>query len=226
LNVEVPVEIDQNRTYAVISGDIIGSSKLPPPERAELPDVMKQASNDLRAFMGQVVPLDVDIFAGDSWQLLVSEPGEALRAALFYRSSIIAATQKKIDTRLVIALGKVDFVPGERVSEGDGEAFRLSGKVLRESVGKQQMRFAAGPVGESETWDATLGLLDVIVSRWSAREAQAVLGALQGWSHAEIAARCTPPIERQTVTRFLAAANWNQVSRVVDTFSATNPSNG
>jgi hypothetical protein len=215
------VEIDPSRIYAVISGDIIGSSKLPPPERAELPDLMKQASNDLRAFMGQVVPLEVDIFAGDSWQLLVSEPGEALRAAIFYRSSIIAATQKKMDTRLVIALGKVDFIPGERVSEGDGEAFRLSGKALRESVGKQQMRFVAGPAAESETWDATLGLLDVIVRRWTARQAQAVLGALQGWVQAEIAARCSPPIERETVTRFLATASWHQVSRLIEVFAAT-----
>ena len=78
------MEIDRNRIYAVISGDIIRSSKLPLSERAELPNIMKQASNELRTFLAQSVPLSVDIYAGDSWQLLVSEPGEALRAALFY----------------------------------------------------------------------------------------------------------------------------------------------
>ena len=47
---EMSVEIDRNRNYAVISGDIIGSSKLSPSERAELPNILKQASNKLHTF--------------------------------------------------------------------------------------------------------------------------------------------------------------------------------
>ncbi len=211
------MEIDRNRTYAVISGDIIGSSKLSPSKRAELPDIMKQASNELRTFLGESIPLSVDIFAGDSWQLLVSDPGEALKAALFYRSSIIVATEKKIDTRLVIAVGKVDFVPGERVSEGDGEAFRLSGRGLKEAS-KQHMQFVAEQCDDCDLWDATFGLLDSIARRWTGKQAQAIAGALQGWSHAEIASHCKPPIERGSVTRLLAMANWHAIERVVEVF--------
>jgi hypothetical protein len=165
--------------------------------------------------------LSVDVYAGDAWQLLVSEPGDALMAALFYRSSIIAATEKKSDTRLVMALGKVDFVPGERVSEGDGEAFRLSGRGLKESAGKQQMRFVAERACDSDLWDANFALMDVIIRRWSARQAQAILGGLQGWSHAEIAIHCIPPIERRGVTRLLAAANWHVIERVVQVFKSS-----
>jgi hypothetical protein len=212
------VEIDRNRSYAVISGDIIGSSKLSLSKRAELPDIMKQASNELRIFLAESIPLSVDIFAGDSWQLLVSEPGEALKAALFYRSSIILATEKKIDTRLVIAVGKVDFVPGERASEGDGEAFRQSGRGLKETGNKQQMRFVAEQYDDCDLWDATFGLLDLIVRRWSAKQAQAVVGALQGWSHAEIATRYTPPIKRESATRLLATANWHAIEQVIMIF--------
>ncbi len=213
------MEVDPDKTYAVISGDIVGSSKLSPSARAELPDMMKQASEELRLFLAQSVPLGVDIYAGDSWQLLVSEPGDALRAAVFYRASIIAATEKRVDTRLVLALGKVDFVPGERVSEGDGEAFRLSGRVLKETTGKQEMRFAADGTPDSEQWDATFALMDVVVKRWSARQARAVLGALQGWSRAEIAAHGKPPIERQGVTRLLDVANWQTIKRVITVFA-------
>ncbi len=214
------MEIDRNRNYAVISGDVIGSSKLSPSERAELPNILKQASNKLHTFLAQSVPLSVDIYAGDSWQLLVSEPGDALLAAVFYRGSIIAATEKRIDTRLVVAIGKVDFVPGERVSEGDGEAFRLSGRVLKESSGRQHMRFVAGQSCESDPWDATFGLLDVVIRRWSAKQAQAVLGALQGWPHAKIAIHCTPPIDRVGVTHLLAAANWRAIGRAVEVFKS------
>ena len=214
------MEIDRNRIYAVISGDIIGSSKLSPSERAELPNIMKQASNELRAFLPQSVPLSVDIYAGDSWQLLVSEPGDALRVAVYYRGSIIAAKEKEIDTRLVLALGKVDFVPGERVSEGDGEAFRLSGRALKETVGRQQMRFVAGQSLDSDLWDTTFALMDVVVRRWSAKQAQAILGALQGWSHAEIAMHFRPPIKREGVTHLLAAANWHAIDRVMQVFKS------
>ncbi|MHB1035468.1 MAG: hypothetical protein ACYC35_12100 [Pirellulales bacterium] len=221
------MEIDQDRIYAVISGDIIGSSTLSPSERAELPNMMKQASNELRTFLAESVPLSVDIYAGDSWQLLVSEPGDALKAALFYRSSIIAATAKKVDTRLAVALGKVDFIPGERASEGDGEAFRLSGRALTETASKQQLRFVMDQAEDSDSWDATFGLMDVVVRRWSAKQAQAVVGAVQGWSHAEIAAHCKPPIQRESVTRLLATANWHAIDRVVEVFkSRFSASNG
>ena len=215
------MEIDRSKIYAVISGDIIGSSKLPMSERAELIDIMKQASNELRTFLAQSVPLSVDIYAGDSWQLLVSEPGDALSAAVFYRASIIAATEKKIDTRLAVALGKVDFVPGERASEGDGEAFRLSGRILKETSNKQQMRFIADLPDSGQLWDATFGLMDALMRNWSARQAWAVLGALQGWSQGEIAAQGSPPVERQTVGDFLNLANWHAIERTIVTFKNT-----
>ncbi|NLX99038.1 MAG: hypothetical protein GXY83_23085 [Rhodopirellula sp.] len=213
------MEIERDRIYAVISGDVIGSSKLSPSKRAELPDIMKQASNELRTFLAGSIPLSVDIFSGDSWQLLVSEPGEALKAALFYRSSIIVATEKMIDTRLVIAVGKVDFVPGERASEGDGEAFRLSGRSLKEAS-KQQMRFVAEQCADCDLWDATFGLIDVVVRRWSAKQTQAVVGAFQGRSHAEIAAGFKPPIERESATRLLTNANWHAIEQVVKIFKS------
>lgn len=215
---EVVVDIDPRRTYAVISGDIIGSSKLPPSERADLLNTMKHLSNELRNFLGQSVPLDVDIYAGDAWQLLVAEPRDALRAAIFFRAGIIAKTKKKVDTRLVVAMGKVDFVPNERVSEGDGEAFRLSGRTLKETTGKQHLRFVAAAMADSIHWDATFGLIDAVMKRWSPKQAQAVCGALQGWSHADIAAQASPPIVRSVVTRSLAEANWHAIARVIEIF--------
>jgi hypothetical protein len=215
------VDIDHDKTYAVVSGDIVGSSKLPPSERADLLQIMKHASNELRDFLAQSVPLSVDIYAGDSWQLLLCEPGDALRAGLFYRGCIIAATKKKVDTRLVVALGKVDFVPGERVSEGDGEAFRLSGRLLQDAVQRQRMHFVANEIDDSDVWDATFGLLDVVARRWSARQAQAVVCALQGWSQAKIAAHLTPPIERQSVANLLVTANWQAIERTIAVFART-----
>ena len=47
------------------------------------------------------VPMNVDIFRGDSWQMLVSDPSKSLRLGLFYRAYIIKANMQlsKVDIR-------------------------------------------------------------------------------------------------------------------------------
>jgi hypothetical protein len=65
------MEIDHNKTYAVIAGDIIGSSKLEKPLREKLLLTMKQGSEALHTAFPNAIPLPIDIYAGDSWQLLV-----------------------------------------------------------------------------------------------------------------------------------------------------------
>ena len=96
----------------------------------------------------------------------------------------------------------------------------LSGRVLKEGSGKQQMRFVAGQSFDSDPWDTTFALMDVVIRRWSAKQAQAILGALQGWPHAKTAIHCTPPIERVGVTRSLADANWRAIERALQVFKS------
>jgi len=40
----------------------------------------------------------------------------------------------KFDTRMAIAIGTVDFVPDDRVSRGDGHAYRDSGNALEQMM--------------------------------------------------------------------------------------------
>ena len=125
------MEIDPQKLYAILTGDIIGSSQLQEGDRKKLHQVMTDGSFYVRKYFGDSIPLDVDVFRGDSWQMLVSDPVKSLRIGLYYRAFIRARMQfNKIDTRLSIALGRIDFIPGERVSSGDGEAYRRSGEAL------------------------------------------------------------------------------------------------
>ena len=82
------MKIEAGKLYAVITGDIVDSSKLPPKKRQQLHKVMKEGSNALRKAFKKDVPMNVDIFRGDSWQMLVSDPSKSLRLGLFYRAYI------------------------------------------------------------------------------------------------------------------------------------------
>lgn len=212
------MEIDPRKTYAVMSGDIVMSSRLEREAREALPGVLKQAAAALRKFLGDAVPLDIDVYAGDSWQLLLTRPGAALRAAVFLRAFLLDRADG-LDTRIAVAIGGIDFVPGERVSEGDGEAFRLSGRLLQESDPGRRMRFASSHVPDAGTWDVVFGVVDAIITQsWSAKQARAVSGALRGWTLSRIASLWGSPVAESTVRSHLKKAGWPAIERAIDHF--------
>jgi hypothetical protein len=124
---------------------------------------------------------------------------------------------------IAVALGRIDFVPGERVSEGDGEAFRLSGRLLQDSAPGQRMRFASSDRSDARLWDVAFGLVDAIISRsWSAKQARAVSGALRGWPIPKTASLWTPIIAEPTVTIHLRKAGWPAIEHAIDYFEQEN----
>lgn len=212
------MKIDGDRIYAVITGDIVDSTSLAPQERKQLNEVMNAGSKALKKEFGENVPLAVDVFRGDGWQFLVTEPAQALRLGLFYRAYLKAnMVPANVDTRLVISLGRIDFIPGVKVSQGSGEAFVNSGRTL-ENLKRTRMGFVAPGVWFSESLDIVLQLVDAIASHWSDKRARAVQGALLGWSQLQIATLWEPLITQQAVAEHLEAADWRAVSMAISYF--------
>jgi len=195
-----------NQIQAVLTGDVIGSSGLGAGDRQALPALLKRAGRDLRKAFPKAVPLNLDVFRGDSWQLIVSDPALSIRAGLFFRAYVIASSPSglRIDTRMAIAVGTIDFVSG-RVSEGDGPAYRASGKDLDALPDQVRMSFSgAGGAGEG----VMVTLLDAIIQNWTALQARAAMGRLQGWTQAETSKLWPNSISQQTVARHLERAHW------------------
>ena len=213
------MKIEPNKSYAVITGDIVGSTSLPPEAFARLHDVIRQGVKVLRKVYREALPLDVDIFSGDSWQLLIARPGLALRVALYLRAHLLANI-KGADTRMAVAIGSVDTIPGKRVSEGDGEACRLSGRLLEEKSRSSRLRFVAGrQFSGGGVWDASFHILDALIVReWTGKRAQAMIGALQGLQQEQIARLWEPPIRQQAVTKHLRGAGWDAIQVVLKEF--------
>jgi hypothetical protein len=207
---------------AVITGDFIGSSKLAPKDWDKLHVVMKQSSRLLRESFKETVPLEVDIFRGDSWQMLVLDPAKALRLSLFYRATIRAKMARpNLDTRMAIAVGNIDSIPQTRVSEGHGEAYLLSGEAL-DWLNKSKaanMCFAHKNDETAEMFDIIVRLIDAIATRWTDKQALAISGALRGMKQEEIAEKLWEKrVTQQAVAQHLSRAGWDAVEKGIEYF--------
>jgi len=204
------MKIFPTKRYAVLTGDIVNSSKLSKAERQRLPAEIKRAARETQKTFPDAVPLDLEVFRGDSWQLLLSDPVRSLRIGLFFRACLRSGRERGrgLDTRMAIALGAVDFVPKGKVSEGDGEAYRISGRVLEELPSNRFLRIAGPDLPEQSGLDAIVGLIDAIAQGWTGRQARAVAGALRGWTQEKIAASWSEAVSQPAITKHLGGARW------------------
>ncbi len=178
----------------------------------------------MQVHYADVIPLPVDVFRGDSWQLIVVPPSRAFRVALSFRAILRHESGRaRLDTRIGIGIGTVDFVPSDRISHGDGEAFRLSGAAL-ERLGRRGRRMAVSIPAEQRS-DATealgviFGLVDALSKRWTGKQAFAVWGALRGRTQEEIGLGWKPsPITQQAVAQHLDGAGWNAIDESIEYF--------
>jgi hypothetical protein len=207
-----------NQIFAVITGDIVASSRQSPEDRRKLAGILKQASKEIAHKYPNSVPQSIDVFRGDSWQLVLTNPTISLTAAVLFRASVIAASPStvRIDTRLAIGVGPIDYWPPSRVSEGNGEAYKASGSALDSLESSAQMKFAtAEPVEQNPLLDATVRLLDAIIQEWTVSQALAIKGRLLGLTQQMIARRWPKPITQQTIARHLARAHWPAVANAL-----------
>ncbi|MGD9636842.1 MAG: hypothetical protein AB7G28_16465 [Pirellulales bacterium] len=211
------MEIDLGRLYGVVTGDVVGSTKLNAIEREALYQVMRDGSQELQGWLGKkTMPLEVDIYGGDTWQILLADPGKSLAAGIFFRAFLRSRAPRR-DTRFVAAVGPVDFVPRNKVSEGDGEAFRLSGQGLAE-LKKRRMGFFAHDLAAARQWDLAFELIDALAMHWREKRSLAVTGAVREWTQDQIRQLWSPAIEQSTVNMHLKAAGWGAAKRGVDEF--------
>lgn len=208
---------------AVLTGDVVASSELAPDRRARLPELLRGAGEDLMRRLPAAIPFPVDVFRGDSWQLVVLQPEEALRAALSLRALLhIQLEEESLDTRIAIGIGSVDFIPAERVSSGDGQAFRLSGGALERIARSRRMTVALPDDVYSEAaaaLNAICGLIDELVKRWTAKQARAVAGAMRGLTQQAIGAEWSPsPVSQQAIAQHLDGAGWGAIDEAIGYF--------
>lgn len=211
------------RLQAVITGDIVGSSRLDREERGWLHGHLQEASRQLRYTWSDIVPYHIDIFRGDSWQLLVAQPPRSLMVALYLRTFVRSGLASlRLDTRLAIGVGKVEGIPGGNVSSGHGEAFSLSGAALEGLVRGHRMTIALSKDIDRPSLsalDVVLKLVDALAQRWTPKQAFAVGKSLAGLTQEQIASEWLERhITQQAVAQHLDRAGWDSVRLAVSHF--------
>jgi len=208
--------------YAVLTGDIVESVKLNPINLKMVIQSIKegQASFD-RVYPGVMIGL-IDIFSGDSWQVLMGHEHLSIRALLYFKALVKAVKGLNADTRIALAWADIDegTVNPERISESTGEAFTLSGRALAEMDKSKRLTMKLPDTLTQDKESAysllphTMLLLDEISKRWTEKQAEAIALALLGVKQKTIAAEIS--IAQSTVNKRLNGAGWDNLSQYLN----------
>lgn len=115
---------------AVIKGDIIASRSV------HNQAVWLKPLKDILSQWGEN-PKDWELVWGDSFQLQINNPKEALHKAIAIKAMLKEAG---VDARMAIGLGEISY-QGEKVSESNGPAFIYSGEIF-EDLKKDKVNLA------------------------------------------------------------------------------------
>ena len=213
----------QSRYYAVLTGDIVKSSRLSSSQLESVRSTLIHAVNRTRRWKRGLIKGQPEFFRGDAWQLLLADPALALRAGIFLRASLLAAGLA--DTRVAIGLGDVEAISSKRASLSTGQAFVLSGKALDKMTRYSNLTIEAAPsTGPLSDWLPVVGhLCDALIGQWTTRQAELVRAA----AHPEepdferIGQSLKPAISKQAVAKGLNGANWYVIREAVRVFEET-----
>jgi hypothetical protein len=213
----------QSHMCAVLTGDIVNSSMLDAQERQNLFAAFPELSRMLRQRYPDEFRYNISNFRGDGWQLILNQPRKLLEICLFIRTYLrFAISEKEIDSRVGIGVGKVDFVPAGNVSAGYGSAYTVSGHLLEGLASNQRMALGFDTDQQPfihATASTLVELIDAIITSWGSSQCQAVFWALQGLTQTQIAERWLPaPIKQPSVSNNLNRSAWATIRKTLAFF--------
>ncbi len=201
----------KSEVKGIITGDIVNSSAIKGEEKIALIAEIERIGLKL----SELVPLKIELFRGDSFQIQTDDPTEAIRLAILFRTALKSASpsEHEWDARVSVGIGSVDFV-SEQIVVSDGEAFQLSGRGL-DSIGKRRLAVATPWADVNGELSLTTAFADDIITGWSVNQARiSYLKLSTGDTQKEIARE--ENITAQNVSKILVAS---RVSLITDYIS-------
>ena len=217
--------------YAVITGDVIHSTKLPAEQRqwlfSEIQKNLKGWNKDFK--------MKSETFRGDSFQSLLL-PTAALRMALiqktFIRSlSLVDVVDPKqaargkarkmlfpkvlYDARMAIGIGPIENNTKSLASAG-GTAFELSGQLLDSMKGRKQSLAIATNDGYQDELATECTLLDALLSKTTPAQCEVIRYKLMGFTELHIAEDLE--IAQSAVNQRSNGGAWNAIDTMLRRF--------
>ncbi len=203
------------RTIAIITGDIVDSTKLNLAERT----IMLNALQSIPEILSSFEHISMEIFRGDSFQLLIEKAENAAKAAIairaWLRSQVELSGKEPLDARIAIGIGGTDY-DSQSVSTSDGEAYRLSGRLL-DKMQKSRLAVATPWPLVNEELKLSTAFVDDIISSWTQNQSKIMLLRLQtSKSHLELAQMLD--ISRQMVDKSLKSSKEELIESYIERF--------
>ena len=213
----------QFKYYAVLTGDVIKSSRLPPAQLESVRSSLISAVDTARGWKRGLVRGKPEFFRGDAWQLLLTDPAMAMRVGILLRASFLAGGLA--DSRIAIGLGEVDKISSGRVSLSTGQAFTIAGKALDNMTRYSSMTIEVSKsFGPLSDWLPVVGrLCDSLIGQWTRRQAEIVCAAVDPKEpdYEKIGQSLKPAVSKQAVAKGLSGANWYAIREAVRLFEKT-----
>lgn len=160
------------KKIGVITADIVGSTKIPPDKRGLLPLILKELVSQFQ-ILG--TPVHLEIYRGDSFQLVIDECEKSLFIAVLLRVGLMRnrlAPSEILDARMSLGMGRVSF-ESDSVGQSDGEAFVLSGRSFDE-IGKRKLLINTSELSINSELAVYAAILDDLLSDLSQAQSKVV----------------------------------------------------
>lgn len=213
----------EDKIYAVMTGDIIGSTRLTELFGSSWVNSLHDSLDYLKS--NSLTP--PSIFRGDSFQIATPNPDSAIKDAIILRLRLISSfkvdeTCPRLDARIAIGLGKIDHLPTGNdnygIGELSGEAFRNSGQLLDRNLKGDRNLIIKTPWPEVDAeMDIHCLVVDRLICKWTAKQCAAVMYHLEGYNLKEIGEKLD--ISFSAVGKRLKKTDYDIVVRIVERYS-------
>jgi hypothetical protein len=192
---------------AVLTGDIVNSTRLSPTQEKRFFDLLARFAAKHK----------YEIFRGDSFQIYVDDPRDALHMALVCRSLAIELTEngERYDVRISIGIGEVNL-PIKNLGIAKGEAFLLSGRNFDDLGDTRRLAISCGNEIADIGLEVVADYLDNIYQGMTAKQAALITELLSGTTQQQVS--ITLNKAKSTISQLAAAGRWPEIEKLLQQY--------
>ena len=195
---------------AVLTADIVNSTRLGTAKGKKLLKILQQV----------LAPQQFEFYRGDSFQVYVRVPKEALQIALLCRTAAITVAQNEetvvSDIRISIGIGQVN-TRVKLLGAAKGEAFILSGRAFDEII-KTNTRLAiatAHPLA-SEGLQVIADYINAIFKGMTGKQAAVIFELLKGQTQQVVAGKLKK--SKSTIHQHVSSGRWPEIEKLLQQY--------
>jgi hypothetical protein len=192
---------------AVLTGDIVNSTRLKKITEKKL----------LKILTAGLAKYQFEFYRGDSFQVYVKNPVEALQTALLCRTAAISVSKNETinlsDVRISIGIGAVTMQV-KTLGTAKGEAFILSGRAFDEMTGKDtRLVIATANSLANAGLQIIADYLNAVLKVMTGKQAEVIFELLQGKTQQEVAKLLKK--SKSTVHQHVTAGRWSEIEKLL-----------